>query len=1105
MRVIMKVSRKILAGVLMGSVVISMWSPNTFFFNQKRDNFLSGTKVQAAETKTLTIDGKTKRTETGSAFRGLGAVTCNGSSRLLMDYKQQHPTEYWEIMNWLFSPTKGAGLSHIKIELGCDSDTSSGAEPATKRSSREKANVRRGAGFMFAHDALTINPNISVDMLCWGMPGWVENAYAKSDKAGYKARYKWYKETIDAAYDVWGIRMSYVSANQNEREIEKGWTKYLANALDHEKYQRYDYSKIKIVAADETDNMYVADDMLKDKKFRDAVDVLGFHYNSYMNSKVKKLHTKYKKEIWFSEGASVATDSIFGANNTVDGQTTSGTNGMLDIANRIIIAMAQSDMTMYEFQPAVAAYFDGSVYYPKQLVSANHPWSGYYENGNGLVMAMHFTNFIKKGWKIVESGSYGDGVQSDHYITKTKNDYLTAMCASTEDYSTVITNDSKTTRTYQVKVSNLKKAASKVSVWETKTADKGESYDDNWLKKIDTITPKKSGNVYIYTVKVAPYSMVTLTTTTGQKSYQQKKQKTSVGDTTKNTSLELPYTEDFEYSSTYLKRRGGAPNYTHDVEGAFEVVKDGNGNRVLQQKINPDKRTLGWGSGKSPVTSLGDDTWKDYIVSADVVLDANELGNNYAGISARYNNDSVDNAYWLRIYRDGTWRLKHDSETVKKGKISGMAQGRLVNLKLKVVGNTVTGYINGEKVVEKTFTTCLSNSGRVGLCSNFYKNTFDNIQVLPVSGGESYVTRVDNMNSGISYTGSVELLQSQSYENYGRTVSSMKKKGAALSYTFEGTGIAFLGAHEGGAKIKVTVDGEVLTESTTIKECHSRNAFYQVKGLAAGRHTVKLELLNNYQLDIDALETASEKYSTEVVQCESLEVENARIELAYGKTVSAGVTAVPKAALSDITYMTSNMAVANVTSDGMIYGNGAGTAVITAKSADGKSVSIEVEVTRLLVSPGAGVRVGAGEKVKLSASFQKKINNSTIKKWVSSDKKIATVSKSGVVKTKKSGTVTITAVGKNGYQGSVLIRVKRAPYQVKLSPKKLNLKKGKTKQLKYSVPKGCKAMAVTYQSSNKKVATVTKSGVVKGKKAGSCTITVKTYNGKKAKMQVRVR
>lgn len=1071
------------------------------------DGKLGKPTVAQAATKTLTIDGKTKVTRANSAYRGLGTVTCNSSSRLLMDYKEENPKAYWEIMNWLFNPKTGAGLSHIKIELGYDSDTSSGAEPATKRSSSQKANVNRGAGYMFAHDALTINPNISVDMLCWGMPGWVEQAYERSNKAGYKARYQWYKETLDAAYDTWGIKFSYVSANQNERAIEKGWTKYLAKALAKEKVQRYDYGKIKIVAADETDTMDVAREMLKDKAYRDAVDVIGCHYNSYMDSNVKKLHTKYKKEIWFSEGASVATDSIFGANNTTDGVTTSGTNGMLDIANRIIIGMAQSNMTLYEFQPSVASYYDGAVYYPKQLLAANTPWSGHYTVSNGLVMAMHFNNFIQKGWSFVDSGSYGDGTQSNHYITDTKNDYLTAMSNSTGDYSTVITNDSKTSRTYKICVSNVQKASSKVAVWETRSAAKTESYDAHWLEKIGEVTPKKEGSAYTYTITVKPYSMVTLTTTTGQQSYHDRKAKTMVDDADKDTTLSLPYEDNFEYKSSYLKRRGGTPRYTNDLNGAFEVIKLSDGNHVLQQKINKDRVGSGWsGMAVNPTTSLGDDRWRDYVVSADVMLDPDENGKNYVALCARYNasSASVENGYWLRLYRSGSWALYSNQGKIAKGKIKGMREGRWVNLKVKVVGNTVTAYINNISVAQKTVTKSPVNAGRIALGSAYYKNCFDNIRVMPVTGGVETITRIDDMDTAIQYTGSVDRLQSQSFLYYGRTLSKLKKKAAKMSYTFKGTGISVIGANSEGAKVKITVDGTVKSNSYSVKETGDRTAIYQIGNLKEGTHTIQLELLNNEALDIDALEVSGTKSTAASVAAEKITVAKSAVSLGYGKSVAFGAVTVPQKAIDAVTYTTSNMAVAMVTSDGKIYGNGAGTATVTATTANGKKVSVKVTVTELVITPRSGIRVGAGEKVALKAAYVKGINKAKVVKWKTDNKKLATVSSKGVVKTKKAGYVTITAVGANGYEGKVVIHIRKAPYRIKAA-KKVTLKKGRKKQLRYSLPKGCCATKVTFRSMKKSVATVSKSGLLKAKKPGKCTVIVKTYNGKKAKIKVTVK
>ncbi len=73
--------------------------------------------------------------------------------------------------------------------------------------------------------------------------------------------------------------------------------------------------------------------------------------------------------------------------------------------------------------------------------------------------------------------------------------------------------------------------------------------------------------------------------------------------------------------------------------------------------------------------------------------------------------------------------------------------------------------------------------------------------------------------------------------------------------------------------------------------------------------------------------------------------------------------------------------------------------------------------------------------------------------------------------------------------------------------KKLTLKKGNKKKIKYSVyPSNATDKSVTFKSSNKKVATVTKKGVIKAKKKGKAKITITTVSGKiKAKIKVTVK
>jgi len=86
----------------------------------------------------VTVDGNTVNKDEGTVYRGLGVVTGNNSSRLLMDYKTENPDAYWEIMNLLFKKDYGAGLTHVKIEFGTDVNSSSGTEPSIMRSASQE-------------------------------------------------------------------------------------------------------------------------------------------------------------------------------------------------------------------------------------------------------------------------------------------------------------------------------------------------------------------------------------------------------------------------------------------------------------------------------------------------------------------------------------------------------------------------------------------------------------------------------------------------------------------------------------------------------------------------------------------------------------------------------------------------------------------------------------------------------------------------------------------------------------------------------------------------------------------------------------------------------
>ena len=143
-----------------------------------------------------------------------------------------------------------------------------------------------------------------------------------------------------------------------------------------------------------------------------------------------------------------------------------------------------------------------------------------------------------------------------------------------------------------------------------------------------------------------------------------------------------------------------------------------------------------------------------------------------------------------------------------------------------------------------------------------------------------------------------------------------------------------------------------------------------------------------------------------------------------------------------------------------------------------------------------------------TAKLQIVLNGAQAKSYSSGNKAVATVSKAGLVTAKLAGKAKITVKLTDGKKLTLTVKVTdpKAPKTVKITQgKNAALKAGKTLALKTTLTPKDARYALTWTSSNKKVATVSSKGVVKAKKAGKAKITVTTQNGKKASLTITVK
>ncbi len=653
-----------------------------------------GAPARAATTTSITVDG----TQGGRTFDGIGAISGGGgNSRLLTDYPAAQRSR---ILDYLFKPGYGASLQLLKLEIGGDANSTDGSEPSIEHT-RGRINCSAGYEFQLAEQAKARNPGIGLYGLAWAAPGWINGGFWSTDTIDYLVSWL-------GCAKRHGLDIDYLGG-WNERGHDVDWYVRLRSALDHA-----GYSRVRIVADDS--GWGVADDMAGDPAFDNAVSIIGTHYsceggdggNADSCSSTAAARGN-GKPLWDSENGSQDMDT-----------------GAPALIRAITRGYVDAGMTSYFNWPLVAALYPNLPFATVGLMTANSPWSGHYTVGASTWATAQVTQFAQPGWTFVDqaSGHLG-GAGAD-------GSYVTLKSPNGTDYSTVL----ETTTATSAQTANLTVkgglSTGAVHVWST---DVDSPATATSLVHSQDITPVGGS----YSLTMRPGHVYTVTTTTGQ----------GKGGATAPAAhpLALPYSDSFDGVATGTEAR-----YLSDMQGSFEArpCADGRQGQCVRQ-VAPVK-PIEWQGDSDAFALIGDPTWSNYTVSADVDLRQAGTAELLGRAETQARPQSRQSVYKFRVSDSGAWSIVKNyssgsATTLIRGTVAAPGTGSRHRLALAFQGTEITAALDGRtlgSVSDGSF-----RSGQVGIgVVGYQTDEFDNLSIIP--GGGTAQPPAGPITSGVS-------------------------------------------------------------------------------------------------------------------------------------------------------------------------------------------------------------------------------------------------------------------------------------------------------------------------------------------------------------------
>jgi hypothetical protein len=617
-------------------------------------------------TTSITIDGA----HAGAAFQGVGAISGGGgNSRLLIEYPRQ---QRQQILDYLFKPGYGAALQLLKLEIGGDAYATDGAEPSFEQT---KGNINCNAGYEFwlAQQARRLDPRIQIYALQWNAPHWVGGAWSAAD-IGYLLDY-----LRCASKD--GVPVNYLGGFNEHlphgiTPQVMGWFISLRHALD-----AAGFGAVKIVAVDSfahEDGTDVANFLAAHPAFARSISVLGYHNlcrypATGKTCLIPPAARTAGKAIWESEIGALRQHTGVAA------MTRSINNAFIQVRATGLIEWP----TMGSEPPFLPEEDRG-------LVFADQPWSGQYKVNLMSWVIAQTSQFTAPGWRHVNgaSGKFGGAYGSyTSYEAPDRSAWsLVAQTADAPDPQTVVVHVA----------AGLPRAT--VHVWTTNITSTDPA---QWFRHVRDLRPSAGGTFHY---RLPKGSIITFTTVAGGGH--------GTASPPPQARLPMPYRATPDASNE--------PMYLGAQDGSFEYLPGSSAPGVFEQT------TVGqpvfWQNAvtsRFPYAVVGDTTWKNYTVSAQVKFTA---ANQSAGLIARFWHPRANgvaqqfHGYQFIVSQSGAWKLfrnavwykqlrTNPAVTLRTGQLRApVGVGRWVRLSLTTSGSTITATVNGKVVMSLTDT-----------------------------------------------------------------------------------------------------------------------------------------------------------------------------------------------------------------------------------------------------------------------------------------------------------------------------------------------------------------------------------------------------------------